>query len=101
MNDNFIVFLLMSLGYGYFDSIPHFRYYAYHYVMQKYIYIGISNHVILKRENIDIGKIIGKIVHKIPVILYHHEYEAGGHSNPNHVHSTRVTLILIKFPSSS
>ena len=41
MNDNFIVFLLMSLGYGYFDSIPHFRYYAYHYAMQNYIYIGM------------------------------------------------------------
>ena len=28
-------------------------------------------------------------------------YQVGGHSNPNHVHSTLVILIIIKFPSGS
>ena len=30
--------------------------------------------------------------------VYKATYQAGGHSNPNHVHSTLVTLIIIKFP---
>ena len=33
--------------------------------------------------------------------MYKATYSAGGHSNPNHVHSTLATLIIIKFPSRS
>jgi hypothetical protein len=44
-------------------------------------------------------------MHKILVILFHHEYKATyharGHPNPNLVHSTLVTLILIKFLSEN
>ena len=33
--------------------------------------------------------------------VYKATYQARGHSNPNHVHSTLVTLIIIKFPMIS
>ena len=44
--------------------------------MQEILYIGMVNRVILKRENTNTGKIVGKKVHKILGILYHHEYNA-------------------------
>ena len=33
--------------------------------------------------------------------MYKAIYQAGGHSNPNHVHFTLVTLSIIKFPMIS